>query len=201
MADTPKQSRGNAESPSLGAGEAVSELKVWFIREVLPLEAELMQFLRQNWRNESDIADLRQDIYVRVYQAACDEMPSSARGLTFTTARNLLIDRVRRSRIVPIEAATELVTLEVADEQPGPDRNVIARDELRRVNTAVENLSPRIREAFVMRQVQGLSRREIADRMGISEKTVKRHLESGVRALADLLYGDPPNLGKRHERD
>lgn len=201
MDDIPRKSRESVGSPSLGAGEAVSELKAWFIREVLPLEAELMQFLRQNWRNESDIADFRQDTYVRVYEAACEEVPISARGLVFTTARNLLIDRVRKSRVVPIEAATELDTVEVADNEPGPDRSAIARDELRRLSAAVDRLPPRTREAFVMRQIQGLSRREISDRMGIAEMTVKRHLEKGVRTLANALYSELPNLGKKHERD
>jgi RNA polymerase sigma factor (sigma-70 family) len=200
MADTPENSRERVESPFLGTGEAVSAVKAWFIREVLPLEAELMQFLRQNWRNESDIADIRQDTYVRVYETACGEVPLSARGLVFTTARNLLIDRVRRSRIVPIEAAAELDPLEIAGDEPGPDRNVIARDELRRLSDAVDRLPPRTREAFVLRQIQELSRREIAERMGIAEKTVKRHLEDGVRAVADILYGELPNLGKKHER-
>lgn len=197
MVDIPEKSRESAGSPFLGAGETVSELKAWFIREVLPLEADLMQFLRQNWRNESNIADIRQDTYVRIYEAACEEVPASARGFVFTAARNLLIDRVRRSRIVPIEAAAELTTFEIAATEPGPDRAVIARDELRRLSAAVDGLPPRIREAFVMRQIQGLSRREIAVRMGIAEMTVKRHLEKGVRALADVLYSEPPNLGKK----
>lgn len=201
MADIPKTSCESVGSPFLGAGVAVPAVKVWFVREVLPLEADLMQFLRQNWRNESDIADIRQDTYVRVYETACEEVPSSARGLVFTTARNLLIDRIRRSRIVPIEAAGELDTLDVAGDEPGPDRNVIARDELRRLSDAVDRLPPRTREAFVLRQLQGLSRREIADRMGITEKTVKRHLEDGVRAVADVLYSELPNLGKKHERN
>ncbi len=199
--DTPEKSRESVGSPPLGAGEAVPEIKAWFIREVLPLEAELMQFLRQNWRNESDVADIRQDTYVRVYEAARIELPVSARGLLFTTARNLVIDRIRRSRVVPIEAATELDALEIAGDEPGPDRNVIARDELRRLSAAVDRLPARIREAFVMRQVQGFTRREIAARMGITELTVKRHLEKGVRALADVLYSEPPNFGKTHERD
>ena len=44
---------------------------------------------------------------------------------------------------------------------------------------------------FIMRQVEELSRREIAVRMGIAEKTVKRHLNDAVRTLADILYGEP----------
>ena len=44
-------------------------LDAWFVGEVLPLEPDLMRFLRRNWRNESDVADLRQELYVRLYDA------------------------------------------------------------------------------------------------------------------------------------
>jgi RNA polymerase sigma factor (sigma-70 family) len=180
-----------------GAGMGAPEAKAWFVREVLPLEAALMQFLRHNWRNESDIIDIRQDVYEQVYEAACREIPLSAKAFVFVTARNLLINRVRRERIVPIEAAGDLETLEVESDEPGSDRKVIAGDELRRLNAALDRLPKRCREAFVMRQVQELSRREIAMRMGIAEKTVKRHLNDAVRSLADILYGEPPDMKRK----
>jgi len=101
---------------------------------------------------------------------------------------------VRRERIVPIEAGTELETLDVVSEDPSSDRTVIARDELRRLNAALERLPKRCREAFVMREVQELSRREIAVRMGISEKTVNRHLDDATRTLANILYGEHPDV-------
>ena len=82
--------------------------------------------------------------------------------------------------------------LDVATDEPGPDRSAIARDELRRLQHALERLPARAREAVIMKKVEGLSRREIAERMGITEKTVKWHLNEGVRALADILYGVPP---------
>lgn len=169
----------------------VSAVDIWFAHEVLPLEAALMQFLRHNWRNKSDITDLLQDVYVRVYEAALKQIPESARAFVFATARNLLINRVRREQIIPIEAVADLDALGIAMDEPGPDRNVIARDELRRLQEILDRLPRRSREAIVMKQVEGLSRREIAARMGVTEKTVKWHLNEGVRALADILYGEP----------
>ena len=53
-----------------GAAIATPEVDAWFEREVLPLEGALMQFLQHNWRNGSEVTDLRQDIYVRVYESA-----------------------------------------------------------------------------------------------------------------------------------
>lgn len=176
---------------------ATPETIAWFVREILPLEAALTQFLHHNWRNKSDIEDLLQDVYVRVYDAASKQIPEAARQFVFTTARNLLIDRVRREHVVPIEAVADLGALGVAIEEPWPDRVAIARDELRRLQSALDKLPRRCREAVVLRQVNGLSRREIALRMGIGEETVKEYVAEGVRALADMLYGEAADVRRR----
>lgn len=194
MADTPNIECGSANRREPGAAMSTSALQDWFVREVLPLEAALMQFLHHNWRNKSEIADLRQDIYERVCQAAQIQLPRQTKAFVFTTARNLLIDRVRAARIIPIEAAVDWETLNVAMDAPGPDRVMLAREELRLLQAALDRLAPRCREAIVLKQIEGLSRREIAARMGVGEETVKMHLTNGMRALADILYGEPEDL-------
>ena len=171
-----------------------SEVDDWFVREVLPLEAALMQFLHRNWRNKSEIADLRQDIYERLCEAALGARPHNTKAFLFTTARNLLIDRVRGQRIIPIEAAIDWETLNLAIDAPGPERVLMAREELQLLQAALDRLAPRCREAILLKQVEGLSRREIAGRMGIGEETVKMHLANGMRALANILYSDPEDL-------
>ena len=143
-----------------------SDLEAWFVDEVLPLEAILMKFLRRNCRNPGDLADLRQEVYVRVYEAARERIPDHARAFVFATARNLLINRVKREQIVAIEAVADLDSLEIAIDEPGPDRAVMAREELRRLQDALDHLPPRSRQAVVMKQVEGLSRREIASAHG-----------------------------------
>ncbi len=166
------------------------ELRAWFLREVLPLEAALTRFLRRNWRNESEVDDLLQEVYVRVFEGAQKQIPDSAKPFVFTTAHNLLVDRVRHSKIVPIEAVAELDTLNVEADEPAPDRSVIARDELRRLQLALDRLPPRARQAIMLKQVEGLPRREVAARMNITERTVQWHLSEGLQALATILYGD-----------
>lgn len=173
-------------------GEAMTpeELDAWFIREVLPLEATLVRFIQHNWRNDSDITDLRQEVYVRVCEAALKGAPEHPRQFVFTTARNLLIDRVRRERVIPIEAVEDLEALGVALDEPGPERTIIAREGLRRLQSAIGRLPARCREAVVLKQINGLSRHEIAVRMGVSDKMVTEHLTNGMRALADVLFGE-----------
>ncbi len=194
MADTPETGREGTDRRAQGAPMSTSDVDGWFAREILPLESALMQFLQHNWRNRSDIADLRQDVYERVFEAALKELPAQPRQFLFTTARNLLIDRVRREHVIPFEAVTDLEALNVAIDAPGPDRTALARDELRRVQIALDRLPPRCREAVVLRRIEGLSRKEIALRMGIAEDTVTEYLIKGMRHIANALYGEPPDL-------
>lgn len=170
---------------------AASDLETWFVREVLPLEAQLTHFLRRSWRNASDIPDLLQEVYTRVCEAAQTQIPIPAKPFVFAVARNMIIDSVRRENVVSIESVSDPDALDPADDQPGPDRSAIARDELRRLEAALDRLPARAREAMVLKKIEGLSRREIALRMGVSEKTVKWHLGEAVRALADILYAPP----------
>lgn len=175
----------------------MSEADDWFMREVLPLEATLLQFLRQNWRNWSDIADLRQEVYMRVYEAAQKKIPDQTRAFVFTTARNIVIDHVRQERVIPIEMVNDLEALGVASDQAGPDRVLLGRDALRRLQAALDTLPRRMREAVMFRKLDGLSHREIAIRMGVTEFTVHRHITEGMRALADALFSEQPDLRKK----
>jgi RNA polymerase sigma factor (sigma-70 family) len=173
-----------------GKAATAPELKAWFVREVLPLEAALMQFLRRSWRNESDIGDLCQDVYARVCEAAREKIPNPTKPFVFAIARNLIIDQVRHENVVSIEAVADPDMLAGAADVPGAERGIMAREELYGLQAALDRLPPRCREAVVLKKIEGLSRREIAMRMGIAEKTVKRHLANGMCALANALYGE-----------
>ena len=186
MAEAPGTDRGGTRRDASMSASAAEE---WFVREVLPLEAALMRFLQHNWRNKADIADLRQEVYVHVFDAAQKEIPAHARAFVFQIARNLLINRLRRLQIVPIEAVADVDALGAAFDAPGAERAVIARDELRRLQTALDRLPPRCREAIILGRIEGLTGRAIAERMGISEQAVSVHLINGMRALVDEVYG------------
>jgi RNA polymerase sigma factor (sigma-70 family) len=197
MVEKPESCRENTDLFAQGPVMAGSDLEAWFVNEVLPLEAILMKFLRRNSRHPGDLADLRQEVYVRVYEAARHQIPEQAKPFVLATARNLLINRVRREQIVAIEAVADLESLEIAIDEPGPDRAVMAREELRRLQDALDRLPRRSRQAVVMKQLEGLTRREIALRMGVGEETVKRHLANGMRAIANFLYSEAPDLGRK----
>jgi RNA polymerase sigma factor (sigma-70 family) len=195
MKDTSEPDRGNVDRHCQAMTDRQAELRAWFLREVLPLEAALTNYLGHHSRGRAGVADLLQDVYVRVYEAASKQLPESTKSFVFTTARNLLVDNVRHEKVVPIEAVENIEALVVAADEPGLETQVAARDELRHLQSALEHVAPRAREAFVLHHAHGLRQSEIAGRMGISVKTVSYHLNEAVQVLADILYGEKP--GKR----
>lgn len=187
MADRPATGRnGDDEHP----GAADDPASLWFVQEILPLEAILVHYLHHNWRNASDISDLRQEIYTRVFAAAQEGIPANAKSFLFSTARNLLIDLVKHKRVVPIEAVADVEALNVPIDAVSPERTVMSRDELRRLQSALDRLPARAREAFKLAFLEDLPAQEIAARMGISRAMVSKHLANGLRALTDILYGE-----------
>jgi RNA polymerase sigma factor (sigma-70 family) len=184
---------------SLRRRQAVTDdaVSAWFIREILPLEANLMRYLQHNWRNASDIADLRQEVYARVFEAAQEHIPDNPRNFLFVCARNLMINLIRREQIVPMETFADLDTLGLADDAPEPDQVVIKREELRRFRAALEQLPARTREAIELAYAEGLSAPEIARRMGIARRTAAEFVARGTIILADVLYSAPAGRGTK----
>jgi RNA polymerase sigma factor (sigma-70 family) len=166
-------------------------VSAWFLREILPLEAILMHYLRSNWRNASEFADLRQEVYARVFEAARDRIPDNPKRFLFTTARNLLIDLVRREQVVPMETFADFEDFDIADTAPEPDRAMIEKEELGRVKAALGQLPPRTREAIELAWFENLSCTEIARRMGVTHPVASKFISSGTLALGRILYDMP----------
>jgi len=184
MTETPTTGRGGGDLQGQGEAMSVDKVSAWFVREVLPFEAILMHYLQHNWQNRADIADLRQDVYARVFEAAQKQIPDNAKRFLLATARNLLIDRVRREQVVPIDVIADVDSLGIAIDTLGPDRTVMAREELRRLQVALDRLPPRCREAFVLHRFENLSYPLIAHRMGIGISAVEKHIAEAMVRLA-----------------
>jgi RNA polymerase sigma factor (sigma-70 family) len=194
--------------------QAVEEpLDLWFKREVLSHEEMLMRFLARVWPHRDELADIRQEAYARVYEAAQKARPQAPKAFLFTTARHLMADRVRRERIVSIRAGGDTDFLNVLVDELSPERRVSAGEEFARLARAFDRLSSKCREVVWLRRVKELSQKEVAERLGLSEKTVEKHLRTGARLLAhytrtnvlmprnlaaDSDEGDDEKLG--HER-
>jgi RNA polymerase sigma factor (sigma-70 family) len=155
-----------------------------------------VRYLNRVWPRREEVHDLRQETYVRVYEAAARAYPSSPKSFLFTTARNLMVDWIRRSRIVSIEAVGSFEAIgdsaasNVLIDEMSPERRVGAREELKRLAQAFDSLPPRCREVVWLRRVEELSQKEVAQRLGISERTVESQILKGMRYLADAFLAE-----------
>jgi RNA polymerase sigma factor (sigma-70 family) len=165
-------------------------LDTWFKREILVHEARLERYLMRVWPNKSEVPDIRQEAYARVYQAASQMRPGSPRAFLFTTAHHFMADRMRRERIVSIEAIGDIEALHVLSDEISTERRVSAREELRRLAQAMDRLPPRCREVMWLRRVEGLSQKEAAAALGVSVKAIEQHVSKGSRLLAEYLLGE-----------
>lgn len=167
-----------------------SAVDLWFETEILPYEGLLTRYLKRVWANASDLPDLRQEIYVRVYESAAQNLPASPRAFLLATARNLIVDRVRRERIVSIDFTQDFESLNVLVDDLSPEQRLSARQELRCLSEALDQLSEDCRSVIWLRRVEGLSQREVAARLGMQEGTVASHLSRGLRTLTKVVFGN-----------
>lgn len=166
-------------------------LDAWFVREILVHEAALVQFLRRSWPQADDVHDLRQEVYVRVYEAAAKALPQQPKSFLFATTRHLMTDRLRRGRVVSIEPAGDFESLNVLVDEVSPEHRLGARQILKRLAEALDRLPGRCREIVWLRRVEELPQKEVAARLGISEKAVEKQIAKGMRLLAEHYHGHP----------
>lgn len=171
-----------------------NDVEQWFACEILPLEPMLERYLRRSWRGQAEVQDIRQDVYVRVYEAALREKPFNPKHFLFQVARNLMIDRLRRKNVVSFDSFADFEAIDAGDDLPDLERSTAARQEVRILLAALTELPPRCRQVVTLRKIEGLSQREVAKKMGITEDTVERQVSKGVRLLEKALHGSRPLL-------
>lgn len=176
-------------------------LKAWFCDEVLPLERALMVFLRRHWRNHAELVDFRQDVYEKVLAAAADMgLPENTKAYVFTTARNHLINVARRAQVVSFELVADMEEVHQDHDMFATERQLSARDELRKTQAALDALPARCREVIRLRKVEGYSSKETADELHVSISTVEKEITYGMRAITDHLLGGPQSRRRPLER-
>ena len=150
----------------------------------------------------SEAEDLTQEVFLKVYRNLRSFDPTRASFGVWLTAltRNLLVDHYRRSRM---ERASESLDETLAGEDDGPTRaerladtrgggqeRHVAGIELRaKIQAALAQVSPELREAVILRDLEDMDYREIADTLCIPQGTVKSRISRGRAELARLLKG------------
>lgn len=172
----------------------------WFLRNILPHEPALRGWLSRGALPGLDPGDVIQEAYTILAELETVDAIRHPRAYLFQVARSVIVRHVRRARIIPIHAVDDLDRLDHPDDTASPEQHAIDRDELRQLARAIAAMPPKTREAFVLRRVNGLSQRQIAARMRISENTVETHISRGVLFLIDW-FGSSGNKRSQTSRN
>jgi RNA polymerase sigma factor (sigma-70 family) len=162
------------------------DLVTWVARNILPHEPALRRWLRRSVARQ-DIEDVIQEAYCSI--AAMDDVTHivEPRRYFFQVARNIVLADLRRARVVQIEAIGGAAEMEQAiighSDELSPERIAIDRDWLARVGALLAALPERRRIVFRLRKLEGLSQREAAERLGVTEMVVENDLTRGLRSI------------------
>jgi RNA polymerase sigma-70 factor (ECF subfamily) len=148
--------------------------------------------------NPADAEDLTQDVFLKIYSnlASFDTNRGSLQVWITTMTRNLLVDNFRRTRNQRAtsslddgwESAEELKPLDrLTARGPSPLESAAQKELAKMVQDALAKVSVELREAVILRDLQDLDYKDIAQVLGIPEGTVKSRISRGRAELARLL--------------
>lgn len=148
--------------------------------------APLRRYLASLLRDDTEAQDVAHDAYLRIYPTVEKNAARKPEALLFTTARRLAINRLKRRNLAPISRDAAALDAHVSP-QPGVAQQVMARQELQQLEEAIAGLPAGCRSVLLLRKLEFLSHREIADRLGITVSTVEKQHARALRLLRAKL--------------
>lgn len=159
----------------------------WFAAELEPHGPALRAFLAKQFPLLPDVEDIVQESFVRVLRVRETERVESPKALLYAVARNLARDAARRQGVIAFEPMTENAESFVSTGSHDVAESVIQNEEFELLRQAIQTLPERCRQVFTLRMAYGLSQREIAARLGITENTVERQMGKGYRRCTEFF--------------
>jgi len=154
-----------------------------------------------------DAQDLTQEVFIRVYRTmASYNIEKGAFNTWLTTlARNLLVDHFRRSKQERVTDSMDAgfreeddslsLSDQITDTRPAPDDRLASKETQKMVQAALARISPDLREAVILRDLQDMDYKEIAVVLRVPEGTVKSRINRGRMELARLLSRNKRQAG------
>ena len=135
---------------------------------------DLRAFIRHRTGSDSVADDVVQDTWLRACTSTV-AMPQNAKAYVFRMAGNVAVDHLKRET-ARSDREAESTAGWIASDGPTPEEQAAARQELAILVAAVWELPPKRRRIFVLYRGHGLTMRQIAEKLGISEKTVEKQI-------------------------
>jgi RNA polymerase sigma-70 factor (ECF subfamily) len=160
----------------------------WLGRNVLPHEPSLRFWLTgRKLGSGIEVDDIIQETYSRLMAARTVDHIENVKGYLFQTATSVIIDHVRKMRVIPIETISEMEFENAPADVPSPEQHVVGRDEFVKLAAVIASFPGKVREVFTLRKVHGFSQREVAKELGITENTVEKRMGQATLLMIQHL--------------
>ncbi len=159
----------------------------WFAEHLQVHEAMLRAWLRSRFPQISDFDDIIQEAYSRVLAARSRQSLLAPKAFFFATARNLAYDHFRKTALTAPNGLREFDELSVLDETVDIPESVARNQEIELMTQAIQSLPDRCRQVLTLRNVYGLSHKEIAVQLGISIRTVEAQVTVGIKRCTQFM--------------
>lgn len=159
-------------------------------------EGVLVKWLTRRLGDPDAAGDVAQSVFLRVWSYATTALVTNPKALIFKTAGNLAINEMKRRNtfnrrhIMPSENDDDDAVSKIASTGPTPEKEISLRQDVRKTLDAIAALPEPARTAFTMNRFDGLSYREIAKRMNVSESSVEKYMILALKQLRHALRED-----------
>jgi len=181
----------------------IAELKAGseeaFASLIAQYHAPLYSLIARTIPDPCEAADITQDVFIKIYRTLNSFDTERGAFMTWVTTvtRNLLVDHFRKTKQdrmtdsldAPVSEHEDAMPLsdQIQDRGPTPDSRAQSVEVSQTVHEALQKLSPDLREAVILRDLQDMDYRDIATVLKVPEGTVKSRINRGRAELARLL--------------
>ncbi len=170
----------------------------WFLDEIHAHGPALKSYLAHSFPTaRSEVDDLVQESFLRIWKTRTAVPVRCAKAFLFRVARNVTLDLLRRKCSSPVRPVGNLDAMSVLEDGRGVPESLVAAERIERLAAGLATLPPRGRTIIMLCKFHGLSAREVAAQLGISEKTVEEHIYRGMKRLGAVVRQHESEDGSR----
>ncbi|MBL8264844.1 RNA polymerase sigma factor [Steroidobacter sp.] len=157
------------------------------MRDFPLLVIKLRKLLRSRGRTRDDADDLIQEAFLRMERYCREHEVREPEAFLVRAVINLSVDE-RRSAHARHAGTARIETLPLVDPNPLPEKVLAAEQRVQRMKRGLQMLTPRVREVFLMNRLDGFSYPQIAQRLGITESAVEKHIAKASQFMWEWMH-------------